>query len=111
MEELLFSYGTLQRDKVQVDLFGRLLHGTVDVLVGYRLSPIEITDESFLSKGDGRHQQIAVRTNNGADAIEGMVFAVSGDELRHADGYEPRDYKRIKVILESGKQAWVYAAG
>ena len=52
MKEYLFSYGTLQKDKVQLDLFGRLLNGTKDILKGYKLFPIEIKDEKFLAKGE-----------------------------------------------------------
>jgi hypothetical protein len=109
LQEHLFSYGTLQLDEVQLDLFGRILNGSKDTLHGYKVSPIEITDELFLSKGGGKHQRIAIVTHNQTDQIEGMVFEVSGDELLHADKYEPVDYKRIKVILASGQQAWVYA--
>jgi hypothetical protein len=44
MKEYLFSYGTLQKEKVQSDLFGRLLTGTKDILRGYKTSSIKITD-------------------------------------------------------------------
>ena len=110
MKEYLFSYGTLQKDKVQLDLFGRLLNGGKDILKGYKASIIEVTDEAFLAKGDGKYQRIAISTNDKNDSIEGTVFEVTAEELLHADKYEPEDYKRIKVELESGKKAWVYAA-
>jgi gamma-glutamylcyclotransferase (GGCT)/AIG2-like uncharacterized protein YtfP len=109
MSEYLFSYGTLQKDKVQLDLFGRLLNGARDSLKGYKVSPIEITDKTFLAKGEQKDQRIAVITNDKNDFIEGTVFEVTAEELLHADKYEPEDYKRIKVKLESGKGAWVYA--
>jgi hypothetical protein len=51
MKEYLFSYGTLQKEKVQIDLFGRILAGSNDVLKGYRVSTIEITDENISFKG------------------------------------------------------------
>ncbi|HLG39390.1 MAG TPA: gamma-glutamylcyclotransferase family protein [Chitinophagaceae bacterium] len=110
MNEYLFSYGTLQTDKVQMDLFGRFLKGTKDILRGYRVSPIEITDEVFLAKGDGKHQKIAMISNNQNDFIGGMVFEVTEQELIHAGKYEPADYKRVKAKLQSGKNAWVYVA-
>lgn len=69
---------------------------------------IEITDEVFLAKGDGKYQQIAMNTNDKNDAIQGTVFEVSEDELLHADKYEPDNYKRVKIELESGKKAWIY---
>jgi len=110
MTEHLFSYGTLQSDKVQLDLFGRLLNGSKDNLRGYKASVIEITDEAFLAKGDGKYQQIAMKTNDKNDAIQGTVFEVSEEELLHADKYEPDNYKRVKIELESGKKAWIYIA-
>ena|SRR5687767_13456790 len=110
MPEYLFSYGTLQKEKVQLELFGRLLHGTKDVLEGYKVSIIEIKDESFLAKGEEKWQRTLVATNNNHDTIEGMVFEISGEELQQADTYEPDNYQRIKVVLRSGKAAWIYAA-
>ena len=110
MKEFLFSYGTLQKEKVQMELFGRLLHGTKDVLGGYKLSSIKIKDEAFLSKGEDKHQQTLIPSNNKIDKVEGTVFEISEEELLRADKYEPDNYKRIKVALRSGKQAWIYIA-
>ena len=111
MEYYLFSYGTLQKEKVQIELFGRIFQGSEDVLRGYSISTIEITDESFLSKGEQKYQRIAIQSKNRNDIIKGTVFEITKEELLLADKYEPVDYKRIKVILESGKEAWIYAAG
>jgi len=110
MKELLFSYGTLQKEKVQMELFGRLLHGIKDVLEGYKISFLEIKDEAFLSKGENTYQRTLTPSNNKADKIEGTVFEISEEELLLADKYEPGNYKRIKVALRSGKQAWIYVA-
>lgn len=109
MKEYLFSYGTLQKDKTQLDLFGRLLQGSTDVLKSYKILPIEIRDEAFLAKGEDKFQKIAMATHNILDSLEGTVFEVTADELLLADKYEPGDYVRIKVKLESGKEAWIYA--
>ena len=110
MRDHLFSYGTLQNNQVQIDLFGRILSGSKDILQGFKLAVIEITDEVFLSRGEQNTQRIAIATGDPQDQIEGMVFEVTVNELLHADKYEPNDYKRVKVTLASGKQAWVYAA-
>ena len=109
MKEYLFSYGTLQQNKTQLDLFGRLLTGSKDILKGYKVLPIEIKDPAFLSKGEQKDQRIAM-ISNGNDSIEGTVLEVTTEELIVADSYEPEDYARVKVMLESGTQAWVYAA-
>lgn len=110
MDESLFSYGTLQKDEVQLDLFGRFLDGEKDVLAGYRLALIEIKDESFLSKGEKKFQLTLIQTENAADIVEGTVFEITPAELLLADEYEPENYKRIKVALASGRESWIYIA-
>ena len=40
----LFSYGTLQTQRVQLETFGRILQGEKDCLPGYDVSMLEITD-------------------------------------------------------------------
>jgi gamma-glutamylcyclotransferase (GGCT)/AIG2-like uncharacterized protein YtfP len=110
MKEYIFSYGTLQKEEVQVELFGRILQGSGDVLRGYKASAIEIADESFLSKGEQKNQQTAIISKDKNDMIKGTVFEITKEELLLADKYEPDGYKRIKVVLESGKEAWIYVA-
>ncbi len=108
MPENLFSYGTLQKEKVQIELFGRILNGAKDILKGYEISAVEITDESFLAKGEAKFQKTVIPSKDGF--IEGTVFEISEAELVLADEYEPENYKRIKVALGSGKEAWIYVA-
>jgi gamma-glutamylcyclotransferase (GGCT)/AIG2-like uncharacterized protein YtfP len=110
MKEYLFSYGTLQKEKVQIALFGRILQGSGDTLRGHRVSVIEIKDESFLSKGEEKYQQTLIVSSDNNDTIKGTVLEITGKELRLADKYEPGNYKRIKIVLESGKEAWIYVA-
>lgn len=108
MPILLFSYGTLQKEKVQLELFGRLLSGQKDVLPGYKLESIEIKDQTTLILSEQQFHLIAFKSNNKNDKIEGTVFEITHEELLKADEYEVKDYKRINEVLESGKQAWVY---
>lgn len=109
IKECLFSYGTLQKTEVQIE-FGRLLSGAHDVLRGYKLSSIEIKDEAFPVKGEEKYQPTAIASNDETDFIEGTIFEISEAELFTADKYEPDNYQRIAVELESGKRAWIYAA-
>jgi Gamma-glutamyl cyclotransferase, AIG2-like len=44
------------------------------------------------------------------DFVEGTALELTTDELLTADKYEPENYQRIKIALESGKKAWIYAA-
>ena len=108
MNQYLFSYGTLQKQQVQINLFGRILQATADTLQGYRTASFEIKDESFLSKGEEKNQLTAIPSDNKNDCIKGSVFEITEEELLHADKYEPAGYKRILVRLASGKEAWLY---
>jgi len=108
MLECLFSYGTLRKKKVQADLFGRILAGSPDVLRGYKVSTIEIMDEAFLAKGEEKHQKTLIVSAD--NMVEGTALEITGEELLLADKHEPKNYKRIKVMLESGKTAWIYVA-
>jgi gamma-glutamylcyclotransferase (GGCT)/AIG2-like uncharacterized protein YtfP len=111
MPENLFSYGTLQKETVQLELFGRILNGTKDILKGYKISSIEIKDSAFLANGAEKLQQTLIRSGDAADLVEGTVFEISNEELLAADNYEPDNYQRTKVALASGKAAWIYIAG
>lgn len=93
-----------------MEVFGRLLTGSRDVLSGYRVAPIEIKDKTFLSRGEQEDQRTLVPSNDKKHAVEGTVFEISEEELLLSDKYEPDGYKRFKVTLKSGRQAWVYLA-
>jgi len=109
MKDCLFSYGTLQKEIVQIDLFGRGLAGSADILRGYRISIVEITDETFLSKGEGKYQKTLMISDDN-DIVDGTALEITDEELLLADEYEPKNYKRINVMLDSGKKAWIYVA-
>ena len=108
---LLFSYGTLQDQKVQLSTFGRLLHGQRDELPGYEPSLVKI-ENSQLAARIGMTHHANVRFNGRKDSrVSGTVFVVSEAELADADQYElPASYERIAVVLASGKKSWVYVS-
>ena len=105
---LLFSYGTLQNNAVQMSTFGRLLKGQPDELVGFEQALLRIEDPRFVAtSGNALHS--IVRFNGRTDSrVSGTVLEISESELFKADQYEPAGYKRISTTLASGKQAWVY---
>ena len=105
---LLFSYGTLQLNEVQLSSFGRLLEGQADAMVGYRQSQIEITDPDVIKTSGKRFHPIVEASDNPDDEVQGKVFRITEPELMAADAYEVADYKRIEVLLRSGNTAWVY---
>jgi hypothetical protein len=106
--ERLFSYGTLQLPAVQLANFGRLLEGAADVLTGYVLDKLEITDEEVVAESGERFHWIAVKTGDAHDRVEGVVFLITPAELAAADVYEAEDYARVEEAFASGAKAWVY---
>jgi len=106
--ELLFSYGTLQLERVQLESFGRLLDGEDDAMPGYHRTMVEITDPEVLRKSGERFHPIVAPSRDPADEVVGKVFQITAGELAAADRYEVADYKRVAVRLKSGKEAWVY---
>lgn len=107
-KELLFSYGTLQLEAVQLANFGRLLTGNPDVLPGFAETQIHIDDETTVSLSGKTHHSIAQFTGRPSDSISGTVYEVTPEEIEKADKYEVPEYKRVSAVLESGKRAWVY---
>jgi gamma-glutamylcyclotransferase (GGCT)/AIG2-like uncharacterized protein YtfP len=101
----LFTYGTLQHDDVQENLFGRALHGTEEKLIGYVLKRIQIEEEFGIV-----HYPVIVETENDEDFIEGIVYDITDKELQQADLYEGMHYKRVEVNLHSNQKAWAYSA-
>jgi gamma-glutamylcyclotransferase (GGCT)/AIG2-like uncharacterized protein YtfP len=108
--EYLFSYGTLQLEKVQLESFGRKLEGNLDIFPSYKLEQVKITDESVLAKSGTDYHPIAIKTDSKEDQIEGMLFLISTEELKQADLYAVAAYKRIKMTFRSGIEGWVYVS-
>jgi gamma-glutamylcyclotransferase (GGCT)/AIG2-like uncharacterized protein YtfP len=99
MSELLFVYGTLMNPLVQQRVFGRTAPGEADRLTGYRKDLIHLGSGVFpiiRPKGDG--------------VVEGMIIQVTPEELKLIDRYEGLAYRRVRVGLVSGREAWVYTA-
>jgi gamma-glutamylcyclotransferase (GGCT)/AIG2-like uncharacterized protein YtfP len=108
MTERLFSYGTLQLEAVQQSTFGRRLMGEADALPGFAREMLKIEDAAVVATSGQTHHPIVSYTGRALDAVDGMVFEVTPEELRNADRYEVAAYKRVAVTLRSGRRAWVY---
>jgi gamma-glutamylcyclotransferase (GGCT)/AIG2-like uncharacterized protein YtfP len=106
--EHLFSYGTLQLEQVQRETFGRLLEGHADAMTGYAQTMVKIEDPQVVATSGKTHHPIVAYTGNPSDTVAGTVFAITPEELRHADEYEVDAYRRDRVKLASGLSAWVY---
>lgn len=106
---LLFSYGTLQRDDIQLATFGRLLHGSADELPGFEKGRLKIESPEEVARSGMTHYANLTFTGDAASSVPGMVFELTDSELARSDDYEsPAGYGRVRVRLSSGRQAWVY---
>lgn len=108
LDQLLFSYGTLQDEMIQLEIFGRKLIGVADKLYGYRVGQLEIATGNELQASNIRSYPAAVASHQPVDCIAGMVYQLSPEELGLADLYETSAYRRVHIRLESGRWAWVY---
>jgi hypothetical protein len=106
--ELLFVYGPFTRPEVQLETFGRRVEASSDVLDGYRLAMIDVDLPNVaVFAGPGR-QPVLRETGDPLDKTVGEVLAVTPDELEAADEYAAPTYRRIRVSLASGRDAWAY---
>lgn len=96
----LFTYGTLLEKEVQLSVFSRVLGGMEDTLISHKISQIKVADI---------YPTIEF-TGNKEDTINGVVYALTHDELIKADACEGEAYERTQIVLDSGKKAWVYMA-
>jgi len=97
--ELLFSYGTLQLEAVQLATFGRTLEATPDALPGFAQSLMKIEDADVVATSGKTHHPFATFTGRESDAIPGTVFRVTPPELQNADKDEVAACKRVAVVL------------
>jgi hypothetical protein len=104
----LFSYGTLQKEQVQIETFGRILKGEKDILSAYIIEMLEITDPEVLRKSDQKYHPILVVSGNPEDEVEVVLFEVTDEEILKADAYEVDEYKRIETVFRSGKTGFIY---
>ena len=105
---LLFSYGTLRDEDVQLTLFGRTLVARKDCLLGYEQSIARVADPDFARTSGKSHHAILRPADNEHAQVEGSVLELTEAELEMTDSYEPVEYKRVLAPLASGGQAWVY---
>ena len=72
--------------------------GTPEKLVGYIVNTIKIEEEFGMIE-----YPIIVETENPEDIIQGIVYEVTTNDLRQADSYEGKHYKRVEVALQSNE--------
>jgi hypothetical protein len=108
MNLYIFSYGTLRQPEVQRAIFGRELEAEDDVLTGFRVGMVAISNPEVVRLSGSAEHPGLIRTDVEADRITGVALAVTNEELAAADAYEAADYVRVPVTLASGRAAFVY---
>jgi gamma-glutamylcyclotransferase (GGCT)/AIG2-like uncharacterized protein YtfP len=103
----LFSYGTLRKREVQVEVFGRELESFDDAIPGFKIDRLRIADDAVVALS-GSDSHPILRRGGSDEQVHGVVFVVSDDDLIKADSYEVSEYVRIVVTLSSGRRSFVY---
>lgn len=93
----LFAYGTLLDENIQKYIIGRLVEGTPDQLVGYRKTMRQFSSGIY----PDLIEDITCE-------VKGQILDLSADELERCDRYEGDEYRRVKMLLESGVEVFVY---
>ncbi len=106
MSHLLFSFGTLQLESVQQSLYGRIVPMEPDVLTGYRVARLHITDPAVIEASGSDIHPALVEDSDGT--VEGKVLVLDDAELQATDRYESVGYYRATASLESGREAIIY---
>ena len=87
---LLFSYGTLQQEAVQLSTFGRRLRGEPDELVGFEQSVFRIADPEFVATSGKADHAIVRFTGRPDRRVKGTVLEVTERKVvGDSDGQGP----------------------
>ena len=95
--ENLFVYGNLKNSETLKKVIGRDVKKEDGILRGWKKNKILVGGEirMDLARDD--------KSN-----VYGYVLVLDTDELDKADDYKTSSYRRMKVFLASGKEAWVH---
>lgn len=96
MNDLLFAYGTLREEKIRFAITGKKSFTLTDRIVGFELSEVREGEISYPALVPGEN------------TIEGLVFEVTDEDLVHLDAYEGPEYKRLRLVSQTGLLVWVY---
>lgn len=105
---LLFSYGTLRHADVQLATLGRVVDAEDDVLPGFTIDYAEHEDHRDTDDASPTVLPVARETGSPLDKVVGRVLHLDEDELDACDEYQLALYRRVCVLLASGRRAWVY---
>ena len=108
---LIFSYGSLQEEPVQLSAFGHTLRGKPDQLMDCVRRTIEVPKWHKAAQTGLTHYATVTFARGSGGRVPGTLLEVTDAELVAADAYErDSDYVRVRVALASGQSAWLYVS-
>jgi gamma-glutamylcyclotransferase (GGCT)/AIG2-like uncharacterized protein YtfP len=108
---LIFSYGSLQQEAVQISIYGRPLGGEADELVDWVRGQIAVPKSHKAAAAGLTHYANVTFSPGSASRVPGTVFELTAAELVITDAYEEdAEYVRVVAALASGRSAWVYVS-
>jgi len=108
---LIFSYGSLQEEAVQLSVYGRVLRGEPDALLHCVRELIAVPSWHKAAASGVAHYANVVFTPGSDSRVAGTALELTDAELTASDGYEQdADYVRVMATLASGRRAWVYVS-
>jgi hypothetical protein len=108
---LVFSYGSLQEEAVQLETFGRRLTGFPDALVGYETELVPVTRKDDPHYGRKTHHLNLKANGRAQSRVAGTALDVSDAELALTNRFEERSgYARIAARTAGGRDVWLYVA-
>jgi gamma-glutamylcyclotransferase (GGCT)/AIG2-like uncharacterized protein YtfP len=108
---LLFSYGSLQEQAVQLSVYGRALRGEPDELMHCVREHIAVPSWHKAAASGVTHYANVVFQPESDSRVAGTVLELTDAELVASDAYEQdADYVRVMTTLASGRRAWVYVS-
>jgi len=96
--ESVFVYGNLMDDNVQRLAFGRKVEFVYDVLFDYIKQDVVM----------GRNRTFTIIPKRGF-SVNGAILYLNPEEVSFIEQKQGSQFKKIKVKLNSGKEAWTYA--
>lgn len=109
--QLLFSYGSLQEEAVQLSICGRKLRGEADELFDCVRTMIEVPKWHKAAQTGLTHYATVTFAPASGSSVPGTLLELTEAELSATDSYErDSEYVRVKAALISSRNAWVYVS-
>ena len=108
---LMFSYGSLQEEAVQLAVYGRVLRGEADELNGWVRTQLDVPKWHKAALSGTTHYANVERSPQPNSSVAGTALELTDAELAASDAYErDAEYVRVMITLSSGRRAWVYVS-